>query len=112
LKPWVDQGMSRATRYRLGKPTNETRETDSYPAPLLFHGAKSVLPADQGASTPLAGGDLTRSDLGVSAAAVESQSVAFEIAETERDSAFAGRWCLHVIKTNWNSVNNLSRQAS
>jgi hypothetical protein len=104
LKPWVDQGMSRATWYRLGKPTNETRKTDSYPAAFLFHGAKSVLPADQGASPS---GDLTRSACGDQAAAAENQSVVFEAFQTKRDSADAGRLCMHWRKGSKNPFESL-----
>jgi hypothetical protein len=109
MKPWLDLGISKATWNRRRKLAREAGEADSGTAAFLFHGDESGSPADQGASPQ---GDLTRSACGDQAAAAFSQSVALETVHTKRDSAFAGRLCLHWIKKGKNPVDNLSRQAA
>jgi hypothetical protein len=98
LKPWLDLGISRATYNRRRKLAREPREPDSATAAFYFHEDESGSQADQGAS---AQADLARS------AAVESQSVAFETVQTKRDSAYAGRLCLHWRKGSKNPSESL-----
>ena len=97
LKPWLDLGISKATWNRRRKLAREAREADSGTAAFLFREDKSASLAVQGASPQ---GDLTRSAGGGHAAAALSQRPAIEIDQTKRDSAFAGRLGLHVIKRN------------
>jgi hypothetical protein len=104
-KPWLDLGISRATYNRRLKLAREKREPDSGTAASFSLAlAKSGSPADQGAARSA----LTRSACGGHAAADLIQSPA--IAETGRDSADAGRLCLHWIKKGKNPFDNLSRK--
>jgi hypothetical protein len=106
VKPWEALGISRRTYYR--NRANGTFGTDSGTAARIYMGVPNQCHAVPAGASAQA--DLTRSDLGVAVSAALNQSPAFEIAETGRDSAFAGRLCLHWIKKGKNPFDNLSRK--
>jgi hypothetical protein len=101
--PWIALGISRRTYYR--KQANGTFGTDSGTAARIYMGVPNQCHAmPTGAS---AQADLTRSDLGVQAAAALSQSVVFDTIQTKRDSADAGRLCFRWRKKGKNPFESL-----
>jgi hypothetical protein len=108
LTPWIALGISRRTYYR--KRANGTVGTESGTAARIYMGVPNQCHAISAGASAQA--DLARSDFGVAVSADLIQSPAFEIAETKRDSAGAGRLCLRWRKGSKNPFDHYRLQAS